>query len=223
MLGQPPYEPSFNSIAEVPEKIRALSFDNYAYFFSYPLYWKAYLSSVWIAAVSTAISLLVGYPIAYGMARARRSIRPILVMLVILPFWTSFLIRVYAWIGILKPEGLLNQFLLWLGLIDQPLIITNTNWAVYHRHRLFLPAVHGAAALCVAGKARPHALEAAADLGSPPLEVFLADHLPALASRRHRRIDAGLHPRRRRVRHPRPARRIEHADDRQDALGRVLP
>jgi len=172
ILGQPPYEPSFNSIAEIPEKIGQLSGSNYAYFFSYPLYWRAYLSSVWIAAVSTAIALLVGYPIAYGMARAPRSWRPLLVMLVILPFWTSFLIRVYAWIGILKPEGLLNQFLMWLGLIGQPLIITNTNWAVFigivysYLPFMVLP-------LYASLEKLDHTLlEAAADLGSPPLRSF---------------------------------------------------
>jgi putrescine transport system permease protein len=172
LMGQPPYEPAFNSLAEIPEKIRQLSLDNYRYFFDYPLYWKAYLSSVWIAAVSTFVSLLVGYPIAYGMARARPTIRPILVMLVILPFWTSFLIRVYAWIGILKPEGLLNQFLLWLGLIDQPLIITNTNWAVFigivysYLPFMVLP-------LYASLEKLDHTLlEAAADLGSPPLRAF---------------------------------------------------
>ena len=171
-LGQPPYEPVFGSIGDIFEKIGALSIDNYAYFFSYPLYWKAYLSSVWIALVSTLITLLVGYPIAYGMARARRSIRPVLVMLVILPFWTSFLIRVYAWIGILKPEGLLNQFLLWLGVIDQPLIITNTNWAVFigivysYLPFMVLP-------LYAALEKLDHTLlEAAADLGSPPAKAF---------------------------------------------------
>jgi putrescine transport system permease protein len=172
VLGQPPYEPVVNSAAEFPEKIGALSFGNYAYFVSYPLYWKAYLSSVWIAALSTAISLLIGYPIAYAMARARRSVRPILLMLVILPFWTSFLIRVYAWIGILKPEGLLNQFLLWLGLIGQPLIITNTNWAVFigivysYLPFMVLP-------LYASLEKLDHTLlEAAADLGSPPLRSF---------------------------------------------------
>ena len=172
MLGQPPYEPVFNSLAEIPEKIGQLVFDNYSYFFSYPLYWKAYLSSVWIAFVSTLISLLVGYPIAYGMARARPSIRPILVRLVSLPFWTSFLIRVYAWIGILKPEGLLNQFLLWLGLIEQPLIITNTNWAVFigivysYLPFMVLP-------LYASLEKLDHTLlEAASDLGSPPLRSF---------------------------------------------------
>jgi putrescine transport system permease protein len=172
VLGQPPYEPSFNSLAEIPEKIRELSYSNYLYFASYPLYWKAYLSSVWIAAVSTAIALLVGYPIAYGMARARHSIRPILVMLVILPFWTSFLIRVYAWIGILKPEGLLNQALLWMGLIDQPLIITNTNTAVYigivysYLPFMVLPLYASLE------KLDQTLLEAAADLGSPPIKAF---------------------------------------------------
>jgi putrescine transport system permease protein len=172
VMGQPPYTPSFDSLAEIPEKIGELSFANYAYFASYPLYWKAYLSSVWIAGVSTMIALLIGYPIAYGMARARPSIRPILVMLVILPFWTSFLIRVYAWIGILKPEGLLNQFLMWLGLIDQPLIITNTNWAVFigivysYLPFMVLP-------LYASLEKLDHTLlEAAADLGSPPVKSF---------------------------------------------------
>ena len=174
MLGQPPYEPVFDGLADLKDKIQALSFDNYAYFASYPLYWKAYLSSVWIAFVSTVISLLVGYPIAYGMARARTSVRSVLVMLVILPFWTSFLIRVYAWIGILKPEGLLNQFLIWLGAIDpaHPLIITNTNWAVYigivysYLPFMVLPLYASLE------KLDQTLLEAAADLGSPPLKAF---------------------------------------------------
>ena len=172
VLGQPPYLPVFDSLADVRRKIGELSFSNYAYFFSYPLYWKAYLSSVWIAAISTAIALLIGYPIAYGMARARPSIRPLLVMLVILPFWTSFLIRVYAWIGILKPEGLLNQFLLWLGLIDAPLIITNTNWAVFigivysYLPFMVLPLYASLERL------DQTLLEAAADLGSPPIRSF---------------------------------------------------
>jgi putrescine transport system permease protein len=172
VLGQPPYQPVFNSIAEISEKARDLSVANYEYFASYPLYWKAYLSSVWIAAVSTAIALLIGYPIAYGMARARHSVRPILVMLVILPFWTSFLIRVYAWIGILKPEGLLNQFLLWLNVIDAPLTITNTNWAVFigivysYLPFMVLP-------LYASLEKLDHTLlEAAADLGSPPVRSF---------------------------------------------------
>ena len=156
--------------------------------------------------------------------RARRTASaPILVMLVILPFWTSFLIRVYAWIGILKPEGLLNQLLLWLGLIDQPLTILNTNTAVYigivysYLPFMVLP-------LYASLEKLDHTLlEAAADLGSPPLRDLLADHLPALAAGRRRRLAAGLHPGGRRVRHPRSARRLGDADDRQDAVERVLP
>ncbi|HHS88781.1 MAG TPA: ABC transporter permease, partial [Rhodobacteraceae bacterium] len=84
-----------------------------------------------IAFISTLITLIVGYPIAYGMAKAPSRWRPTLLMLVILPFWTSFLIRVYAWIGILSSEGFLNQFLLWTGLISEPLALLNTNIAVY--------------------------------------------------------------------------------------------
>jgi putrescine transport system permease protein len=172
VLGQPPYEPSFDSLAEIPQEIGQLSFANYAYFASYPLYWKAYLSSVWIAALSTAIALIIGYPIAYGMARAPRSIQPVLVMLVIVPFWTSFLIRVYAWIGILKPEGLLNQALMSIGVIDQPLIITNTNWAVFigivysYLPFMVLPLY------ATLEKLDRTLLEAAADLGSSPARSF---------------------------------------------------
>lgn len=132
--GSPPYLPQFDfseGWAAIWDKIGELNFDNYAFIFQDALYRNAYLSSVWIAFVSTVLALMIGFPLAYGMARASDSLRPTLLMLVILPFWTSFLIRVYAWIGILKPEGLLNQFLLWLGVIDAPLTILNTNTAVY--------------------------------------------------------------------------------------------
>jgi putrescine transport system permease protein len=113
VLAQPPYVPVFDSLAEFPEKLRELSFENYRWLWQNALYWNAYLSSVWIAGLSAIITLAVGFPIAYGMARAPKRIRTVLLVLVILPFWTSFLIRVYAWIAILRPEGLLNQFLLW--------------------------------------------------------------------------------------------------------------
>ncbi|MGY8789176.1 MAG: ABC transporter permease, partial [Pseudomonadales bacterium] len=95
------------------------------------LYWKAYLSSLRIAFISTVLTLLFGYPIAYAMARAPHEWRATLMMLIILPFWTSFLIRVYAWIGILSTEGLLNRFLFWIGAISEPLTILNTSTAVY--------------------------------------------------------------------------------------------
>lgn len=127
----PPYQPTFDGLTGFFGKLSSFSFDNYLWLTEDALYFKAYVSSVVIAAVSTVLTLLVGYPMAYGMARAPTTIRPTLVMLVILPFWTSFLIRVYAWIGILKPEGLLNQFLLWTGVIDTPLVILNTHTAIF--------------------------------------------------------------------------------------------
>ena len=133
-IAQPPYIPAMN-FGDGPlgwwNDIKKFSFSNYIFLTEDSLYWKSYLSSIKIAFYSTLLTLLVGYPLAYGMARAPRTLRPLLLMLVILPFWTSFLIRVYAWIGILKKEGLLHQFLIWLNVISEPLIILNTNWAVY--------------------------------------------------------------------------------------------
>ncbi|WP_331373344.1 ABC transporter permease subunit [Sinorhizobium chiapasense] len=133
-VAMPPYTPVFDladGLSGILEGMREFSLDNYVWLTEDVLYFNAYISSLIIAAVSTFLTLLIGYPIAYGMAQAPRSVRPTLLMLVILPFWTSFLIRVYAWIAILKPEGLLNQFLITIGVIDQPLIILNTNWAIY--------------------------------------------------------------------------------------------
>jgi putrescine transport system permease protein len=171
----PPYAPAFDlseGLAVLIERFKELNFDNYIFLGEDSLYISAYLSSLWIAGVSTFLVLLVGYPIAYGMARAPRGWQPALVMLVILPFWTSFLIRVYAWIGILKPEGLLNQLLMWIGVIDEPLAIMNTNWAVYigivysYLPFMVLPLY---AAL---EKMDESLLEAAADLGCHPVAAF---------------------------------------------------
>ena len=133
-VARPPYIPTLDlsgGLSAIKEFLSQLDFENFAWLASDALYINAYLSSLKIAFISTVISLLIGFPIAYGMARVAVEWRPTLMMLVILPFWTSFLIRIYAWIGILKSEGLLNQFLLWLGAIDTPLIILNTNIAVY--------------------------------------------------------------------------------------------
>ncbi|HWK12871.1 MAG TPA: ABC transporter permease subunit [Rhizobiaceae bacterium] len=133
-IAMPPYVPVFSlddGLSGFLAGLRELTVENYLWLTQDALYFNAYVSSVVIAAVSTFLTLLVGYPMAYGMARAPASMRATLLMLVILPFWTSFLIRVYAWIGILKPEGLLNQFLLWLGIIDTPLQIMNTHTAIY--------------------------------------------------------------------------------------------
>jgi putrescine transport system permease protein len=128
-LAIPPYTPTLKD--GIGALISELDFENFVFLTEDDLYWKAYLSSLRIALISTFLTLLVGYPIAYGMAKAPEEWRPTLMMLVILPFWTSFLIRVYSWMGILSNEGLLNQLLTWLGLINEPLTILNTNTAVY--------------------------------------------------------------------------------------------
>ncbi|HEU4986375.1 MAG TPA: ABC transporter permease subunit [Rhizobiaceae bacterium] len=174
-IAMPPYTPVFGleeGVSGIVERLRELSAENYAWLLDDPLYINAYISSLVIAAVSTLITLLVGYPIAYGMARAPTALRPVLLMLVILPFWTSFLIRVYAWIGILKPEGLLNQFLLFTGIIDSPLVILNTTTAIYigivysYLPFMVLP-------LYATLEKMDHSLiEAAQDLGCPPLTAF---------------------------------------------------
>ena len=140
-------------------------------------------------------------------------------MLVILPFWTSFLIRVYAWIGILKPEGLLNRLPAHGSASStEPLHDPDRPTGGLYRHRLFLPALHDAAALRGAGKAGRDAARGGRRSRLPAAAGLLEDHLPAVAAGRHRRLLPGLHPGRRRVRHPGSARRLRHADDRQDAL-----
>jgi len=175
IIGQPPYTPTFDISAGLQSLIassRQLVVDNYIFLTKDALYWKAYLSSLWIAIASTFLVLLFSYPIAYGMARAPRAWQPTLVMLIILPFWTSFLIRVYAWIGILKKDGLLNDFLIWAHVINDPLVILNTNWAVYigivysYMPFMILPLYAGLERL------DNTLLEAASDLGCPPMRAF---------------------------------------------------
>ncbi|MEO1363649.1 MAG: ABC transporter permease subunit [Pseudomonadota bacterium] len=125
----PPYTPQLTD--GFWAMVRAFDFENYVWLTEDELYWRAYVSSLQIAVFSTLFTLAIGYPMAYAMSRASSAWRPTLLMLVILPFWTSFLIRVYAWIGILSGSGFLNQFLMWLGVISEPLKILNTNTAVY--------------------------------------------------------------------------------------------
>ena len=133
-LSIPPYTPTLDlsaGFAGLRDYISQLDFENFVFLTEDRLYVIAYLSSLQIAVISTLITLAVGYPIAYAMARSPEHWRPTLMMLVILPFWTSFLIRVYAWMGILSNEGFLNQFLMLIGVISEPLTILNTNVAVY--------------------------------------------------------------------------------------------
>ena len=171
----PPYTPLLDlseGWAGIKDFFSQLDFENYRIIFSDALYVNAYGSSLRIAFISTLITLAVGFPIAYGMARAPKAWQPMLLMLVILPFWTSFLIRVYAWIGILKQEGLLNHFLTSVGLISAPLNILHTDTAVYigivysYLPFMILPLYASLE------KINPALLEAAADLGSPPWKAF---------------------------------------------------
>ena len=171
----PPYKPAFDlaeGFAGLWAKAQQFQLGNYVQLVTDSKYWQAYLSSLQIALISTVLILLVAYPIAYGMARARREWRGALVMLVILPFWTSFLIRVYAWIGILGNEGLLNGFLIWAGIIDTPITILTTDWAVYigivysYLPFMILPLY------ATLEKLDETLLEAAADLGCPPIQAF---------------------------------------------------
>ena len=177
---QPPYEPLFNaqSWRTAREFFADLDVENYVTVFGDDLYVQAALSSVRIALLSTLLLLLVGFPVALAMARVRPERRTLLLALVILPFWTSFLIRVYAWIVILKPEGLLNGALQNLGLIEDPIAILNTEAAVLlglvytYLPFMVLPLY---AAL---ERLDPTLLEAAQDLGSPPTRAFWTVTLP---------------------------------------------
>ena len=177
---QPPYRPLFNaqSWRAVKQFFADLDLENYATVFGDDLYAQAALSSFRIALLSTLLLILVGYPMALGMARVRPERRTLLLALVILPFWTSFLIRVYAWIVILKPEGLLNGALGGLGLVGEPLVMLNTETAVLiglvytYLPFMVLPLY---AAL---ERLDPVLLEAAQDLGSPPARAFWTITLP---------------------------------------------
>jgi putrescine transport system permease protein len=176
-VAQPPYKPSFawNDMAAF---FRLLDLENFEVLVSDDLYLSATLSSLRIAAVSTVLLLLVGFPIAYGMARAPARYRPLLVAMVILPFWTSFLIRIYAWVAILKPEGLMNQNLMGLGLIAEPLNVLNTETAVYigivyaYLPFMVLPLY------ATLEKMDDTLLEAALDLGSTPWRAFWTITVP---------------------------------------------
>jgi putrescine transport system permease protein len=133
-MAQPPYLPVFDVAAGwqgLKDFVTQLSLDGYALIGSDDLYLLSYLKSLEIAAVSTTIILVIGYPLAYGIARSPRGLQPLLVMLVVLPFWTSFLIRVYAWINILQRDGLLNDVLMHLHVIDQPMAWLSSDTAIY--------------------------------------------------------------------------------------------
>ena len=155
-----------------------LNLENYLALFRDSIYAQAFLSSIKIAAISTFLTLLIGYPMAYAIARLSPAARNVAMMLVVLPSWTSFLIRVYAWIGILDRNGLLNQLLLKLGLIDAPLQILYTPTAAYigivycYLPFMVLPLYANLV------KLDNRLLEAAYDLGAKPWQAFLRITLP---------------------------------------------
>ena len=174
-LAQPPYQPAFDLAAGLGEfvaRLGELGFEAWAALAEDSLYWQSYLSSLRLAALATLLTLCVAWPMAYAMARAPERLRPTLVILAIAPFWTSFVIRVYAWIAILKDEGLLNHALLSLGLIAEPLRVFATDAAVLtgivysYLPFMVLPLYNSIA------KQDPALLEAAADLGARPLTAF---------------------------------------------------
>jgi putrescine transport system permease protein len=174
-LAQPPYSPVFDlsaGWAGLVEFGRQLSLDSFGLLFTDLIYLLSYLKSLQVAAISTIILLLIGYPFAYGIARAPRGWQPPLVMAVVLPFWTSFLIRVYAWINILQRDGLLNDVLMRLHIVDAPVSWLSSDTAIYigvvysYLPFMVLPLY---AAL---EKMDETLLEAAADLGCPRWKTF---------------------------------------------------
>jgi putrescine transport system permease protein len=173
-ISMPPYSPVFEGFGAIGNFVSQLDFENYTFLAEDQLYIESYLSSLRIAFISTLLLLLIGYPIALAMARAPASWRPTLVMLVILPFWTSFLIRVYAWIGILKPEGLLTVFLQAVGILDagEQVQIFRTEIAIFigivYSYLPFMVLPLYAALEKMDGSL----LEAANDLGCPPIKAF---------------------------------------------------
>jgi putrescine transport system permease protein len=176
-IAMPPYLPLVHWASEKVLQIQ-LNLGNFVFLVQDDLYIRAYLNSIVVAGVSTLLCLLIGYPIAYSMARSSPSTRNILLLLVTLPFFTSFLLRVYAWIGILKNNGLVNNTLMALGLIDQPIQMMQTDFAVYigivysYLPFMILPLYANLEKMDLT------LLEAAADLGCKPWEGFVKITLP---------------------------------------------
>jgi len=170
VIARPPYT-ALISFADGRPKI-ALSFASYAYIFSDPLYWEAIIKSLRLAAATTVSTLLLGYPIAYVVARARGHRQLLLLALVTVPFWSSFLLRVYAWKLLLQTSGPLNALLLAIGIVDRPLAILHSDWAVLlgmvysYLPFMILPLYAQLERL------DPALLEAATDLGASAWRTF---------------------------------------------------
>ena len=176
-LGRPPYEPVFQWLEEGALQIKLL-IGSYVYLLNEPLYVSAWIYSIKVAAISTLLCLCLGYPMAYAISRAEPTYRNVFLMLIILPFWTSFLLRVYAWIGLLKTDGVINNVLQFFGIIDEPLAMMNTSFAVYigivysYLPFMILPLYSNLE------KHDNTLLEAAQDLGAGPIKSFMRVTLP---------------------------------------------
>ena len=175
-IAQPPFTELMTYLDDV--LTIHLNLFNYIDLYQYDLYLTGYISSVKIAAIATGFCLLAGYPIAYAIARLPEHSRNLALMLVILPSWTSFLIRIYAWIGLLKTNGLINNFLMALGIVDEPLVMLHTPFAIYigivyaYLPFMVLPIYTDLV------KHDSRLLEAAADLGASPITSFFRITLP---------------------------------------------
>ena len=176
-IASPPFLPMLETIDEGIIQVK-LVFENFIYLWEDDLYFKTYLNSVKISSISTVFCLLIGYPMAYAIVRASPTYKNLLLMLIILPFWTSFLLRVYAWMGLLADQGTINNLLIFLGIIDEPIRLLYTPFAVYvgivytYLPFMILPLYANMEKLDLTLR------EAAADLGAKPAMTFLTVTLP---------------------------------------------
>ena len=176
-IASPPFLPMINWVDDGVMHIK-LVFDNFAYLWEDDLYVKTYISSLKISSISTLFCLLIGYPMAYAIVRSSQTRKNVLLMLVILPFWTSFLLRVYAWMGLLADQGTINNLLIALGIIDEPIRLLYSHFAVYvgivytYLPFMILPLYANME------KLDWNLLEAAADLGARPATTFLTITVP---------------------------------------------
>ncbi len=176
-VASPPFQPMIEWVDDGIVQIK-LVFENFTYLWEDDLYLNTYINSVKISGISTVLCLLIGYPMAYAIVRASHTYKHILLMLIILPFWTSFLLRVYAWMGLLADQGTINSLLIYLGIIDDPIRLLYTPFAVYigivytYLPFMILPLYANMEKLDASLR------EVAADLGAKPSTTFLTVTLP---------------------------------------------
>lgn len=126
VIAQPPFTPFFDADGGL-----SITIDNFLFLLTDKLYAVTYIKSIFMAATAMVLCLALGFPMAYGIARANPTTRSLLLLLIVLPFWISFLLRVYAWMGLLNNYGVINNFLMWVGFIDQPIQMMYTDFAIF--------------------------------------------------------------------------------------------